>query len=69
MNALIDLSNIDLPVDDVMTQNALMFAALQTISNTDCRYGLGMKEVASAAVNQILESRIDARIKAARSIA
>ena len=63
--------------DALLAERATLFAVLQSIADTDSRYGLEMKEVASEAIRQILEARveagsqarIDARIKAARSIA
>ena len=41
-----------------------MFEALQEIARTDSRDGLLMKETAADAVRQILESQIEARVRA-----
>ncbi len=46
----------------VTAERDAMFQALQHIAATDSRYGLQMKEVASDAVREILESRRQARI-------
>jgi hypothetical protein len=45
-------------------EHVLTFGVLQAIANTDCRYGLDMKEIASTAVNRILEADMDARVEA-----
>lgn len=50
--------------DTLAAENATLFDALQRIADMDSRYGLEMKEEAADAVRQILEARIDAKIKA-----
>lgn len=47
----------------LLTENKLMFAALQAISNTDFRYGLDMKESAKSVVNHVLEARLDRKFE------
>lgn len=51
----------------VTAERDAMFQALQQIAATDSRYGLRMKEVASQAVRQILEQRVEERINERRA--
>ncbi len=44
-------------------ENVTLFDTLQQIANTDSRHGLQMKELAADIVNQILEKRIDRKVK------
>lgn len=48
----------------LVAENALLFNVLKKIANTDCRYGVRMKEDAAEVVNQIHEARIEAESKA-----
>jgi hypothetical protein len=50
-------------VSTLLTENELMFAALQVISNTDCRYALDMRGTAASVINHVLEARIDRKIE------
>lgn len=50
--------------DSLLAEHKAMFEALQEIARTDSRDGLRMKEAASDVVRQILESQIDARVRA-----
>ena len=63
MNARFNPAVPQQTVDELLTENALMFAALRAIANTDSRDGLDMREAAAAVVNQVLETRIDNQIK------
>lgn len=67
MNARFTPAEPQQTADELLTENALMFAALRAIANTDSRDGLDMRECAAAVVNQVLETRIDNQIK--RSLA
>ena len=50
--------------DSLLAEHKAMFEALQEIARTDSRDGLLMKETAADAVRQILESQIEARVRA-----
>ncbi len=50
--------------DALLAEHKAMFEALQEIARTDSRYGLEMKEAAADVVRQILESQIEARVRA-----
>ena len=63
MNARFSPAEPQQTVDELLTENALMFAALRAISETDSRYGLDMKECAASVVNQVLETRTDNQIR------
>lgn len=63
MNARFNPAIPQQTVDELLTENAFMFAVLQAISNTDSRYGLEMKECAAGSVNHVLETRTDNQIK------
>jgi len=47
---------------DVPAEHKTMFAVVRRIASMDCRYGESMKEIAKAAVLQILEARSDAKV-------
>lgn len=63
MNARFTPAEPQQTTDELLTENALMFAALRVIANTDSRDGLDMRECAASVVNRILEDRIDNQIK------
>ena len=63
MNARFNPAIQQQTVDELLAENALMFAALRAISETDSRYGLDMKGCASSVVSHILETRTDNQIK------
>lgn len=63
MNARFTPAEPQQTADELLTENALMFAALRAISNTDSRCGLDMKECAAGVVNHVLETRTDNKIK------
>lgn len=63
MNARFNPAIPQQTVDELLAENALMFAALRAISDTDSRYGLDMKECASSVVSNVLETRTDNKIK------
>lgn len=50
--------------DSLLAEHKAMFEALQEIARTDSRDGRLMKETAADAVRQILESQIDAQVRA-----
>ena len=50
--------------DSLLAEHKAMFETLQQIARTDSRDGLLMKEAAADAVRQILESQIEARVRA-----
>ena len=47
----------------LLTENELMFAALEVIANTDSRYSLDMKESAASVINHVPEARLDRKIE------
>ncbi len=63
MNARLNPDAEHQTASELLVENALMFAALRAIANTDSRDGLDMRECAAAVVNQVLETRIDNKIK------
>ncbi len=50
-------------LDVLAAENAQMFETLRQIASADSRDGLWMKEEAAYAVNRILETRADMRIR------
>ena len=52
-----------LAVGDLITERDILLAAIERIADTDSRYGLEMKEVASDVIGRLLEHRIDANLR------
>lgn len=48
---------------DVQAEHQILFEVMKGIASTDCRYGVDMQELASATIREILEARIDTKIK------
>ena len=55
-----------LAVSDLITERDMLLAAIERIADTDSRYGLEMREVASDVIGRLLDHRIDAKLRDAK---
>ena len=55
-----------LAVSDLLTERDMLLAAIERIADTDSRYGLEMQEVASGVIGQLLDHRIEAKLRDAK---
>ena len=55
-----------LAVSDLLTERDMLLAAIERIADTDSRYGLEMREVASDVIGRLLDHRIDAKLRDAK---
>ena len=55
-----------LAVSDLLTERDMLLEAIERIADTDSRYGLEMREVASDVIGRLLEHRIYAKLRDAR---
>ena len=52
-----------LAVSDLITERDILLAAIERIADTDSRYGLEMREVASDVIGKLLEHRTNAKLR------
>lgn len=55
-----------LAVSDILTERDMLLEAIERIVDTDSRYGLEMKEVASDVIGRLLEHRVDVKLRDAK---
>lgn len=53
-------------ISDLLTERDMLLAAIERISDTDSRYGLEMREIASDVIGKLLEHRIDVKLRDAK---
>ena len=55
-----------LAVSDLLTERDMLLEAIERIADTDSRYGLEMREVASDVIGRLLEHRVEAKLRDAK---
>ena len=55
-----------LAVSDLLAERDMLLAAIERIADTDSRYGLEMREVASGVIGRLLEHRIEVKLRDAK---
>ena len=55
-----------LAISDLITERDILLAAIERIADTDSRYGLEMREVASDVIGRLLEHRVEAKLRDAK---
>lgn len=52
-----------LAVSDLLTERDMLLEAIERIADTDSRYGLEMREVASDVIGKLLEHRVEVKLR------
>ena len=55
-----------LAVSDLLAERDMLLAAIERIADTDSRHGLEMQEVASDVIGQLLDHRIEVKLRDAK---
>ena len=55
-----------LAISDLLAERDTLLEAIERIADTDSRYGLEMREVASDVIGRLLEHRVDAKLRDAK---